>query len=114
MPLAFSYGAERAPNLVVVSARWCWWTQWSKVAVVDNAVSQSLVGREWQWTQWSQSAAADNTVGQRLRTKVAMLGTLMVHDADGLLLWCRISSGRGGRGGTRMVVDTVVTVCSCR
>ena len=90
MPLSLSYGAEKTADVVVTVGRCWWWTQWSKVAVVDNAVAQSL------------------------RIKVAMLGTLMVHDAVGLLLWCRISSGRGGRGGTRMAVDTVVTVCSCR
>ena len=89
MPLAFSYGAERAPNLVVVSARWCWWTQWSKVAVVDNAVSQSL------------------------RTKVAMLGSLRVADAAVPLVWCRKDSRRGGHGRALLVVDAVVKGCSC-
>ena len=119
------------------------WTQWSQSAAADNAAGQGFAhkGREvgvakghrcrWpsrmvhkkaadvvvvvgRWTKWSQIAAADNAVSQSLRTKVAMLGTLVIHDAGGLLLWCRISSGRGGRGGTQMAVDTVVTVCSCR
>ena len=56
-------------------------------------------------------AVVDNAVGQSLRTKVVMVGALKVADAAGLLVWCSNGSGLGGRGKTLVEVDTVVTVC---